>query len=269
MTRASLDRQSWRCSTISIRRFCSRPSAVALGAIGSASARPSALTRAGSPHAARDDRAHGVGARGRELEVGGKLHAADRLVVGVVDHPQRSRLVPQCRGDALQQRQRRGLNRPRCRTRTSRGRRCGRSASRRCRAALTAPLSISGLQAGAQPVERGRVRRRRWRGQRLHDRRARDAAACARAGPRARGPAGHRTPRSDAVDAQKNSPPHTAAAAAASDPDRHAAPGGPIRRGDAAPAPRQVRIGGLRCAAIAAWVSARSLSSSPPPRACR
>ena len=41
--------QSWRRSTISIRRFCSRPSAVAFDAIGSASARPSALTRAGSP----------------------------------------------------------------------------------------------------------------------------------------------------------------------------------------------------------------------------
>ena len=83
--------QSWRCSTISIRRFCSRPSAVALLAIGSASARPSALTRAGSPTIARDDGAHRVGTRDGELEVRREAHGADRLVVGVVDHLERSR----------------------------------------------------------------------------------------------------------------------------------------------------------------------------------
>ena len=73
---------------------CSRPSGVALVAIGSASARPSAREPRGIADAARDDRPAACGARRRELEIGRERDGADRLVVGVADHLDRARARP-------------------------------------------------------------------------------------------------------------------------------------------------------------------------------
>ena len=187
--------QSWRCSTISIRRFCSRPSAVVLGAIGSASARPSALTRAGSPtHRARRWRAPRWRARRR---AGSSTETARCGSAGCrcSRSHQRPALAPQRRGDPLQQRQ-------------------PRSARRRCPAANIARSAIRmtgvaggaeqadraavdvGLQAGAQPVERPSARAERAAAARAARSRRASPAACARAARRAPAPAGRRTPHS-------------------------------------------------------------------------
>ena len=70
------------------------PPAVALDATGSASARPSAVTRPGSPNARTMIVARRLGPGLRQLVIGRELHRVDRLVVGVADHLHRPLLAP-------------------------------------------------------------------------------------------------------------------------------------------------------------------------------
>ena len=86
-----------------MRRFASRPSAVMLGAMGSALARPSVCSRFGSPRVLRHDRAGGGGTGRGKLEVRWEPHRADRLVVGVTDHLHGTRFRLQCGTNAAQQ----------------------------------------------------------------------------------------------------------------------------------------------------------------------
>ncbi len=85
-----------------MRRFSSRPSAVRLSAIGSASARPSTVKRPASPVAAAMIADAASARAGREVEVGREAHGADRLVVGMADHLHAARLGAQPLADALQ-----------------------------------------------------------------------------------------------------------------------------------------------------------------------
>ena len=73
----------------------SRPSGVALVAIGSASALSLGASAARHRRAGADDRAGFLGARRRELEIRREGDGADRLVVGIADHPHRTGLLLQ------------------------------------------------------------------------------------------------------------------------------------------------------------------------------
>ena len=216
------------CSVLAVQHDLDPPVLLAalgvvLGAIGSASARPSAA----DPRRVAESRAmmaaHGAGARGGELEVRREAHGVDRLVVGVVDHLQRS--ASRCAG-------------PRRSARSS-----GSDAGRHVRAAglniersVMRTTGVAGvpsrltrssvdlrLQAGAQPIEHRRLgwRRRRW--QRLHDRRAGHLRHVRRRCGEHLGLQAHRRPRSDWRMSRTNRPPHSATARGQRDPDRHAA----------------------------------------------
>ena len=94
-----------------MRRFCSRSAGVALPFNGSASPRPSATMREGSPSACSDQRPGGLRPRRGELEVRRETARVDRLIVGVADHLDRSRLALQRVADALEQRREARLDR--------------------------------------------------------------------------------------------------------------------------------------------------------------
>ena len=91
-------------STISVRRLRSRPSALVLGASGSASPLPAALHRAIGGKLRGQHLGHRLGARLRQLPVGGEPNRADRLVVGVAVHQHVARLVAHRLADPGQQR---------------------------------------------------------------------------------------------------------------------------------------------------------------------
>ena len=118
------------CSTISIRRFCSRPSGGGVGrdriGIGPALGAQTRRVAGGAP----ERLAHRLrrGADG-QLEIGRELQRADRLVVGVADHLHGRRRAPAAR--------RRGRRRPASAAagRPAAGWRCRPETSRRCRAA--------------------------------------------------------------------------------------------------------------------------------------
>ncbi len=72
--------------------------------IGSDSARPADVKRAGSPGRRGDDLLRALRPRGRKLEVRGEAHRADGLVVGMAHHHHASFFGLECLADAVQQR---------------------------------------------------------------------------------------------------------------------------------------------------------------------
>ena len=93
-----------RTSTISVRRFCCRPSAVAFDAERVGRPLPCARRRLGS-FTWRRQRCDGVGARLRQLEIGREARLSDRLVIGEAVDQDVARLVVQRIADATEQRQ--------------------------------------------------------------------------------------------------------------------------------------------------------------------